>query len=190
MRRLAIPFAAIAVALLAAVSLTPAQAAAVAPAPDAPIVTVSVRHRGPDLASVIEIRLTPQNAAGNGELYLSMIKPTPGGYLKMRRVLTPATRGVYLFEYRFPEEGNWEFYLRYGPGQAGYSALTLADISPRVGGVDTFTSQMRRGYFERVPGWVQPLGYAAFGLLAALALAGVAAIMHHLRQIQSPARPD
>jgi len=128
-----------------------------------------------------DLRLTPPDAAGGAELFLSMTKPNPERYLKKRRVLTPAGPGVYRLEYTFPEGGTWYFYVRYGPGQAGFSAFAPRGVEPRADGEDTFTMRMRRGLSTGVPAWIQPLGYAAFALVAVLALAGVAAILNRLR---------
>jgi hypothetical protein len=166
--------------------LTPAfarQPSRTAPPPqDAPSVTLDIRHQAPGTPSVVEVRLTPPSAAGGRELFLSITKPNPERYLKKRRVLTPAAAGVYRLEYTFPESGIWYFYARYGPGQAGFYAFAPLDVEARVGGEDTVTMRMRRGLSNGVPGWVQPLGYAAFGLVAALALAGVLVILNHLRR--------
>ncbi len=164
--------------------MTPAPAAQPSRAAmSAPSVTVSIRHRVPGAPSIVEIRLTPPDAAGGAELLLSMTRPNPERYVKKRSVLTPAAPGVYRLEYTFPEGGIWYFYVRYGPGQAGFSASSPRDVDPRAGGEDTFTMRMRRGLSTGVPAWIQPLGYAAFGLAAALALAGVAAILNRLRRI-------
>lgn len=138
---------------------------------------------------MVEVRLTPPDAAGGGELFLSITKPNPERYLKKRRVLTPTTAGVYRLDYPFPENGIWYFYLRYGPGQAGFYAFTPLGVEPRTGGEDTVTMRMRRGLSNGVPAWVQPFGYAVFGLVAALALAGVLGILNHLRRITGVLTP-
>ena len=153
-----------------------------APPQGAPSVTLTIRHHVPGTPSTVEVRLTPPDAAGGRELFLSMTKPTRERYLKKRRVLTPGAAGVYRLEYTFPENGIWYFYLRYGPGQAGFYAFAPLAVDPRVGGEDTVTIRVRRGLSNGVPAWVQPLGYAAFGLVAALALAGVLVILNHLRR--------
>jgi hypothetical protein len=118
-----------------------------------------------------------------------MTKPNPGPYLKRRQLLSPDAPGVYRLEYRFPEGGLWYFYLRFGVGQAGFVALTRMVVAPRAGGQDTFTLPMRRGLAPGIPTWVQPLGYAVFGLIATLATAGVALILHHLRQVIGQGAP-
>lgn len=151
--------------------------------------TLTIRHQMPGTPSIIEVRLTPPDAAGGRELFLSMTKPNPERYLKKRRVLTPAAAGVYRLEYTFPENGIWYFYLRYGPGQVGFYAFAPLAVDPRVGGEDTVTMRMRRGLSHGVPAWVQPLGYAAFGLVAAVALAGVLVILNHLRRINGVLPP-
>jgi hypothetical protein len=76
--------------------------------------------------------------------------------------------------------GTWGYYLRFGPGQAGYASGGIVDLSPEAGAVETFTAVFRRG-LSRAPQYVQTLGYAVFGLMAALALAGVWAILGWLR---------
>ena len=166
--------------------MTPAlarQPSRAAPPPqDAPSVTLTIRHQVPGTPSIVEVRLIPPDAAQGRELFLSMTKPNPERYLKKRRVLTPAAAGVYRLEYTFPENGIWYFYLRYGPGQAGFYAFAPLAVDPRPGGEDTVTMRMRRGLSNGVPAWVQPLGYAAFALVALLALAGVLVILSHLRR--------
>ncbi len=167
--------------------MTPSRAAP--PPQDAPSVTLDIRHQVPGTPSIVEVRLTPPDTARGGELFLSMTKPTPERYLKKRRVLTPAAAGVYRLEYPFPESGIWYFYLRYGPGQAGFYAFAPLAVDPRPGGEDTVTMRMRRGLSAGVPAWIQPLGYAAFGLVAVLALAGVLVILNHLRRITGVLTP-
>jgi hypothetical protein len=166
--------------------MTPAlarQPSRTAPPPqDAPSVTLDIRHQAPGTPSTVEVRLDPPSAAGGRELFLSMTKPNPERYLKKRLVLTPAAVGMYRLTYTFPENGVWYFYLRYGPGQAGFYAFAPLSVDPRAGGEDTLTMRMRRGLSNGVPAWIQPLGYAAFGLVAALALAGVLVILNHLRR--------
>lgn len=66
--------------------------------------------------------------------------------------------------------------MRFGPGQAGYAGSGVVDLTPEAGIVDTFTAVLRTG-LRGAPPYVQPLGYAAFGVLAVLALAGVWAVL-------------
>lgn len=70
--------------------------------------------------------------------------------------------------------------MRFGPGQAGFVSAGVVDITPDGGKADAFTGVFHRG-LGRAPGFVQPLGYAAFGLIAALALASVSWILVWLR---------
>lgn len=139
---------------------------------------VTIRHRGPGLPAVVLIRLHPQSAAGNGELLLSMFHRD--GRVINRRVLEPMARGVYGTEFPFPSGGTWGYYMRFGPGQAGYSGGGIVDLTPEAGVVDTFRAVLHSG-FRGVPPYVQTLGYSAFGILAALALAGVWAILAWVR---------
>lgn len=172
------------VLVLAAVTIagSPARAAPAGPPSDraaTPAATarvtaaVTIRHRGPGLPAVVLIRLQPLSAVGDGELLLSMFD---GRGTTNRRVLEPVARGMYRTEFPFPSGGHWGYYLRFGPGQAGYAGTGVVDLTPQAGIVDTFTAVLHSG-LRGVPPYVQPLGYAAFGVLAALALAGVWAIL-------------
>lgn len=96
-----------------------------------------------------------------------------------RRVLEPIARGMYRTEFLFPAAGHWGYYMRFGLGQAGFSSSGVVDLTPEAGIVDTFTAVLHSG-LRGAPAYVQPLGYAAFGLIAALALAGVWVILAKL----------
>ncbi len=134
---------------------------------------ITIRHRGPGLPAVVMVRLRPPAAAGDGELLLSIFDRR--GKVN-RRVLEPVARGTYRTEFPFPSGGHWGYYLRFGPGQAGYAGAGVIDITPEAGIVETFTAVLHSG-LRGVPPYVQSLGYAFFGGLAVLALAGVWAIL-------------
>lgn len=149
------------------------------------VVTVSgrIEHKGPGLPSLVQFRLDPPNAAGGGELLVSISK---GQGLVKRGVLQPVAPGVYEFEYIFPEGGVWFLYVRFGPGQAGLVSTPYVHVLLQAGTEDTFGGVFRRG-LANVPGYVLPLGYAAFGVIGALALGGVTAILLWLRRQLRPA---
>ena len=134
---------------------------------------ITIRHRGPGLPAVVVVRLQPLSAAGGGELLLSMFDRR--GTIN-RRVLEAVARGTYRAEFLFPSGGRWGYYVRFGPGQAGYAGAGVIDMTPEAGLVETFTAVLHSG-LRGAPQYVQPLGYAAFGVLAVLALAGVWAIL-------------
>jgi hypothetical protein len=142
--------------------------------------TVTIQHRGAGIPAVIVIRLQPPSAAGDGELLLSMFQRERNLTKINRRVLEPIARGMYRTELLFPSGGHWGYYMRFGPGQAGYAGSGIVDLTPEAGVVDTFTAVLHSG-LRGAPPYVQPLGYAAFGALAALALAGVWAVLAWLR---------
>jgi hypothetical protein len=144
--------------------------------PNAPAATVSVTRGGTGQPSLVEVRLEPQSANGSGELFLSL---SQNGQYK-RRVLQPSTPGVYRLRYAFPTAGNWNVYLRYGAGQAGLVAWTEVSVPPPAGR-EVATARFEDGYARDVPGYVQPLGYAAFGLLMVLALLGVGYLLNRIR---------
>jgi len=138
---------------------------------------VTIKHLGPGRPSLVLVRLDPPAAAGGGELLLSIF--TPGGVTN-RQVLQPTGAGVYQAKYAFPSGGRWGYHMRFGPGQAGFVSAGVVDITPDEGGIDTYTAVFHSG-LGRVPVFVQPLGYAAFGLIAAMALTGVSRILVWLR---------
>jgi len=145
---------------------------------------VTITHAGPGRPSAVEVRLDPPAAARGGELLLSIYN---GKGVVNRHVLRPGADGVYRAAYPFPTRGVWRYYMRFGAGQAGFTSAGVASISPDAGSVDTFTAAFRSGS-AGVPAAVQPLGYAAFGLIAAGALAGVSAILARLRRARCEAR--
>ncbi len=134
---------------------------------------VTIEHRGSGRPSLVRVRLDPPTAAGGGELLLSIYN---GEGVINRHALQPVAPGVYQDEYVFPQGGLWRYYMRFGPGQAGFASADHVSITPEAGTVDTFSAVFRND-LARAPGFVQPLGYAAFGLIASLALAGVSAIL-------------
>lgn len=138
---------------------------------------VTIQHRGPSRPSLVFVRLDPPAAAGGGELLLSIFKR---GGVTNRHVLQPIGLGVYRAEYVFPSGGTWGYYMRFGTGQAGFVSAGVVDITADGGKADTFTGVFH-GRLGRAPGFVLPLGYAAFGLIAALALASVSWILVWLR---------
>jgi hypothetical protein len=147
----------------------PAQAAASAAAARV-TAQVSIQYGGPRLPATVLVRLQPPFAAGDAELLLSMFHAD--GHVINRRVLEPIARGVYRIEFPFPSGGYWGYYMRFGQGQAGFVSNGIVALAPAAGTVDSFTAQFRSG-LRRAPSYVQPLGYAAFAVIAALALAGV-----------------
>ncbi len=166
----------------------PARAAPPAGSPSAPSVRsaaaarvtaeITIQHRGHDRPGIVTIRLHPPYAAGDGELLLSIFERD--GRVINRHVLEPVVRGLYRAEFLFPRGGHWGYYMRFGSGQAGYVSSGIVDLTPEPGTVDTFTAAFRSG-LGRVPQYVQPVGYAAFGLLAVLAFAGMWAVLAWLR---------
>lgn len=155
--------------------------------PNAPIATVSVTPQGERQASTVEVRLEPQDANAGGELFLSLSR----GRLHERRVLQQAEPGTYRLSYAFPEQGMWDVYLRYGAGQAGSVAWTNLSVPAAGERAEAVSVRFQDGFARAVPNYVQPLGYAAFGVLAALAVLGVAYLLRRIRHAskQSPFPP-
>ncbi len=156
--------------------------------PNAPVATVSITSSGAEQPSLVEVRLEP-GSANRGELYLSL---SQAGRYK-RRVLQPSAPGVYRLRYTFPAPGDWNVYLRYGPGQAGLVTWLTVNVSPPSGRGEalskTVSARFEDGFARDVPEYVQPLGYAAFLLLTSLALLGITVLLGRIRQVRSSAQP-
>lgn len=175
------------IALVFALLLTPQVSAhepnrARAPDPDAPVATVVVTPGQPGGPSLLEMRLEPAHA-NRGELYISL---SQAGRYK-RRVLEPSAPGIYRLRYTFPAVGDWNVYLRYGAGQAGLVTWLTLNVSSAPGAgasmsAEPVSARFEDGFARTVPGYIQPLGYAAFLLLAVLAFIGIAVLLTMIRQ--------
>lgn len=150
--------------------------------PNAPTATVTVTPQGERQPSTVEVRLEPQDANPGGELFLSLSR----GRLHERRVLQQAEPGTYRLSYAFPEQGVWDVYLRYGAGQAGSVAWTNLSVPAAGERAEAVSVRLQDGFARAVPHYVQPLGYAAFGVLAALAVLGVAYLLRRIRRAPEP----
>ena len=137
----------------------------------------------PGQPSQILVQLEPHGVAGKTELMLSLTQ----GRTHHRQVLQPLGQDQYRLEYRFPQGGTWNFYLRYGPGQAGYVGFIHETIQPGSGITQTFDVQLFNGYSGNVPAYVQPLGFAAFGLLALAAMLSVVWLLRWIGRQAAPA---
>lgn len=174
----------VAIALAGAVALAAAGAARAAAKPAFPGPTratgeIAIADGGTDRPSLVTIRVTPADAPRGGEMLLSMYRP--GGIIN-RQVLEPVTPGVYRGAYLFPVSGTWWYYARFGPGQFGSVAGGFILVAGVPGTVDRAAVAFR-GERRRTPEYVQPLGYAAFGLMGAIALAGVTAVLVRMRRL-------
>lgn len=155
------------------------------PLPDrhAPVGTLTFTP-GPG-STTIEMRLEPHDVAGRGELYLSLTSLEQRG-LHHRRVLRPVEPGLYRMEYAFPRDGAWVFYVHFGTGQAGF--VGQGRFTRAAGAVQAVRVEFGDGFAREVPGYVQPLGYAAFGLLALVAGVGATFLLRRVREVpQAPA---
>lgn len=144
----------------------------------APVATVSLTP-APDGPTTVEVRLEPRAAAGLGELFLSLTSLEQRG-LHHRRVLRPLEPGVYRLEYAFPRGGVWGVYVRFGPGQAGFVGSGRLLLT---GGLQQLHIDLTDGFAREAPAYVQPLGYAVFGVLAVLAFTGTTLLLRRLRQV-------
>ena len=150
--------------------------------PNAAIATVSVTPQGERQASTVEVRLGPHDTNAGGELFLSLSR----GRLHERRVLQQAEPGTYRLAYAFPEQGMWDVYMRYGAGQAGSVVWTNLTVPAAGERAEAMSVRFQDGFARVVPNYVQPLGYAAFGVLVALAGLGVAYLLRRIQRASEP----
>lgn len=88
----------------------------------------------------------------------------------------PSSPGVYRFTAPITE-GQWRYYLRVGPGQAGY----ISREGFWVGKTEDSAPIVLYNQFEdTVPTYVQPLGYAVWAIFAALALGLTGVVLSRL----------
>ena len=153
---------------------------------DRPIAEVSATHQGFEQPSRVEVRLEPAGAAQDGELFVALSK----GDHRYRRVLQPVERGLYRLEYTFAEAGSWRLYVRFGPGQAGFAGRASVPINPLGGGTDVIILPLEGGYSGDVPAYVQPLGFAAFGVITLTSLSGIYLLLGWIRRRLEAALPQ
>ena len=97
--------------------------------------------------------------------------------------IDPSEPGVYRFS--LPASGgDWRYYARVGPGQAGYVGNGELLMPQSDGTVSTGWS-LYNSFEDSVPDYVQPVGYAVFFAIAALALGGTAFVLRQLARRNS-----
>lgn len=65
-------------------------------------------------------------------------------------------------------------------------AWTNLSVPPAAARAEAVSVRFQDGFSRAVPRYVQPLGYAAFGVLAALAGLGVALLLRRIRRTPEP----
>ncbi len=104
----------------------------------------------------------------NQRLSLPIKATSPGLY----RATAPMTEGV------------WRYYARVGPGQAGYISREAFSLEK----TETSAPIVLGNQFENtVPSYVQPVGYAVWAVILALALALTGAVLGRLSRRAQPA---
>ncbi|HKX17803.1 MAG TPA: hypothetical protein VJT33_07340, partial [bacterium] len=153
------------------------------PGPTRATAQIAIADGGTGHPSLVTVRVTPADAPRGGEMLLSIFRP--GGMIN-RQVLEPVAPGVYRGAYLFPVSGTWWYYARFGPGQWGSVAGGFILVAGVPGTIDRaavgFRSERRRA-----PEYVRPLGYAAFALMGAIALASVTGVLVRMRRLSQDA---
>jgi hypothetical protein len=139
---------------------------------------VSVARDAGTGRGTLEVEVSPADA-WRGSLFVSLYQ----GPFHERKEIRPDDSGRYRLEVRLPQAGQWGVYLRYGLAQAGYAGSGRLTI-PEGGAVATELS-LHRGFSGDVPGYVQPLGFLAFALVAGLTVLGLGVLLQRIRASQS-----
>lgn len=101
-------------------------------------------------------------------------------------IVPPIEPGLYRVERALPA-GSWNLTLRYGVGLDLYYTWMRVDLDP-VDGIALRRGALFEGDLgENVPALVQPLGFAVFGLVAAVALGLVVAVLRGLKRAEAVA---
>ena len=141
-------------------------------------VTLSQQAGGP---LVIEVTTQPE-ITGRREMMFYLFPRSRGSEQHTVRRVAPAVEsGRYRLEVELPEDGPWGFSLRYGSGLDLYYGFVEQRIDSTADWQVRQLVTFRGGLEPGVPGYVQPLGFALFGLIAILTLVLIAVILRGLR---------
>ena len=140
------------------------------------------------------LKLEPKNGALRAELRFEQVlshqllvwiwQPSQNGWRERRGLpVEPTIEGketIYRFETPVREAGQWYIRTTLGAGQAAYIGFSQPYLDPK----DSSSSLvfLRNSFADTVPAYVQPLGYAVYGLVAFLAIALTTFVLRRLEQ--------
>jgi hypothetical protein len=126
--------------------------------------------------SSVEVRINPPTF---DQLLIWLWQPGGTFQRGFSRPVNPSQPGVYRFE--LPTQGGmWNYYMRVGPGQAGFIGRGRMFAPDTVGGSSESRGLLQNQFDDTVPAYVQPVGYTVWAVTAALALWLVAVILGRL----------
>ena len=138
--------------------------------------TFNVTSNPDGKTSSVELRVTPPT---NDQL-LIWVWQIGGTFQRgFSQPVNPSQPGVYRFD--VPTQGGvWNYYMRVGPGQAGFIGRGRIFAPDTVGNTLESRGLLQNQFEDTVPAYVQPVGYALWAVVAALALWLVAVILGRL----------
>ena len=148
------------------------------------VATLAVRQNA-GANPTVELRLDPADAARFERTELLLWMWGAGG--RFNRPVEPAAPGVYRLEAPRAMDGGWTYYLRLGAGQAGFVARGDLYLSARPGEADDRTIVLYNAFDTSVPGYVQPVGYAVYGVVALSAEKLIVLVLRSLGARTTPA---
>lgn len=144
---------------------------------------IVIDESAPGRAVLVEVSADP-DATRRREMAFFVWRRGDGDFA--RSVVPPVEPGVYRFEVDLPEAGPWGFTLRYGLGiDVYYASVSGPTIDPLGDDSHRFVELFTGGLSAGTPRGVQTAGFALFGLLTAVSLVLVAAVLRHLGRQRS-----
>jgi hypothetical protein len=140
------------------------------------------------------LTLTPKNGSLHAELKLERAQDNQllvwmwsdgrAGWLgrKSQPVEPVLKKGVTVYRFVTPvrQAGTWSLRTMIGAGQAGFIGFSQFYANPTE--PSTVFVSLQNNFAETVPGYVQPVGYAVYGVVALFALGLTTLVFRRLEQ--------
>ena len=163
--------------LLVAVLLVSSALAQSAARTDRSASVTLVRHSDGD-SGTLAVELLPEDSWA-GDVFISLYRDD----FRERKGIRPSDDGSYRLDVRLPNAGTWGIYLRYGIAQSGYAGYGTL-VVPASGEPAATVVDLSSGFEGEVPGFVQPLGFGVFAVIAILTVIGLRALLLIIRRRQ------
>jgi hypothetical protein len=137
--------------------------------------------QNPSGSALIEVRTDPDMRTG-GEMRFVLYRTDNDARTFDARVVPPLERGLYRLEYPLTK-GSWEIQLRFGTGIELYETW-ISFYSEPTAPPQNFRTMFYGSLDPNTPRYVQPLGFAIFALMLAIALTLVITILRWLKRQQ------
>ena len=137
-----------------------------------------IRHSDGD-SGTLAVELLPEDSWA-GDVFISLYRDD----FRERKGIRPSDDGSYRLDVRLPNAGTWGIYLRYGIAQSGYAGYGTLVVPASGGNPATAIVDLSSGFEGEVPGFVQPLGFGVFAVIAILTVVGLRALLLVIRRRQ------